>query len=94
MSLKMAEYFDVVADATGLPRPPRLPRAQLKAAVSPMMYSFMTESRRLENRRLKRELRFRLHYPTVAAALQSSGGKEKRPRRAVDMNCLSSARPM
>ena len=52
--VKMAEYFDLVADATGLPRPPRLPRAELKSAVSPMMYSFMTESRRLSNRRLKR----------------------------------------
>ena len=75
----MAEYFDVIADATGLPRPPRLPRAQLRAAVSLMMYSFMTESRRLENRRLKRELRFRLHYPTVAVALRSLAGTKIGP---------------
>jgi len=68
-ALKMADYFDAVADATGLPRPPRLPRAQLKAAVSPVMYSFMTESRRLANQRLKHELRVRLIYPTVASAL-------------------------
>jgi nucleoside-diphosphate-sugar epimerase len=68
-SLKMGEYFDKVADAAGLPRPPRLPRSQLQAAVSPMMYSFMTESRRLANRRLKRELGVTLHYPTVDAAL-------------------------
>jgi nucleoside-diphosphate-sugar epimerase len=67
--LKMGEYFDAVADATGLPRPPRLPRAQLQSAVSPLMYSFMTESRRLTNRRLKRELGVRLCYPTVSSAL-------------------------
>jgi nucleoside-diphosphate-sugar epimerase len=67
--LKMGEYFDAVADAAGLPRPPRLPRAQLQAAVSPMMYSFMTESRRLANQRIKRELGVRLTYPTVASAL-------------------------
>jgi nucleoside-diphosphate-sugar epimerase len=67
--MKMAEYFDAVADAYGLPHPPRLPRAALKAAVSPMMYSFMTESRRLANRRIKDELNIRLLYPTVAAAL-------------------------
>ncbi|MFO0144149.1 MAG: SDR family NAD(P)-dependent oxidoreductase, partial [Betaproteobacteria bacterium] len=47
----------------------RLPREQLKAAVSPMMYSFMTESRRLRNQRLRTELLVRLRYPTVAAAL-------------------------
>jgi nucleoside-diphosphate-sugar epimerase len=67
--MKMAEYFDAVADAFGLPHPPRLPRAALKATVSPMMYSFMTESRRLSNRRLKNELHVTLMYPTVAAAL-------------------------
>jgi nucleoside-diphosphate-sugar epimerase len=68
-ALMMAEYFDTVADATGLPRPPRLPRAALKAAVSPMMSSFMTESRRLSNRRIRNELRVKLLYPTVAGAL-------------------------
>jgi nucleoside-diphosphate-sugar epimerase len=68
-ALAMGDYFDAVADAHRLPRPPRLPRAELKAAVSPMMYSFMTESRRLSNRRLKRELRIRLRHPTVASTL-------------------------
>jgi len=68
-ALKMADYFDAVADATGLPRPPRLPRSALQAAVTPMMYSFMTESRRLSNCRIRRELGVRLWYPTVASAL-------------------------
>lgn len=67
--LKMGDWFDRVADACGLPRPPRLPRAELAAQVSPMMLSFMNESRRLANRRLKRELRARLRWPTVDAAL-------------------------
>lgn len=68
---KMGDYFDTVADAAGLPRPPRLPREQLRAAVTPTMYSFMTESRRLANRRMKHELRVRLQFPTVAAALRT-----------------------
>ena len=63
--LKMGDWFDAVADATGLPRPERLPRALLKERVSPMMYSFMSESRRLTNTRLTEELRIRLIYPTV-----------------------------
>lgn len=67
--LKMADYFDLVADRFGLPRPPRLPREQLRASLSPMAYSFMTESRRLGNQRIKRELRVRLRYPTIASAL-------------------------
>lgn len=70
-ALKMGEYFDQVADCFGLPRPPRLPRERLRAAVSPMMYSFMTESRRLGNARLRSELRVRLVWRTVADALRS-----------------------
>lgn len=69
-SLKMGEYFDLVADAVGLPRPPRLPRAELAGRLSPLTLSFMSESRRLKNDRIKRELRARLMYPTVADALR------------------------
>lgn len=67
--LKMGDYFDTVADAFGLPRPPRLPRAELQAQVSPMLLSFMSESRRLDNRRLRQELGVRLRHPDVAEAV-------------------------
>ncbi|MFN7173449.1 MAG: hypothetical protein ACK4MT_01875, partial [Thermaurantiacus tibetensis] len=43
---RKAQRLMQLADRFGLPRPPRLPRAELKAAVSPTMYSFMSESRR------------------------------------------------
>jgi len=36
-----------------------------------MLLSFMGESRRLENTRLKRELRMSLCYPTVDTGLRS-----------------------
>jgi nucleoside-diphosphate-sugar epimerase len=67
--MKMAEYFDLVADRFGLPRPPRLPRSQLRASVSPMMYSFMSESRRVAGTRSEKELQVRLAWPTVADTL-------------------------
>jgi nucleoside-diphosphate-sugar epimerase len=69
--LKMGDYFDAVADAYGLPRPPRLPRAAIERSVSPALWSFMNESRRLLNRRMKIELRIRLRYPTVASMLNA-----------------------
>ncbi|MCS0659264.1 SDR family oxidoreductase [Massilia terrae] len=72
--MKMGEYFDAVADAVGLPRPPRLPRAQLAQAVSPATLSFMSESRQLANHRIKRELGARLRYPSVEATLRSLPG--------------------
>lgn len=67
--IKMGEYFDAVADAHGLPLPPRLPRAEIERNVSPMLWSFMNESRRLSNGRMKKELRVKLRYPTVADTL-------------------------
>jgi nucleoside-diphosphate-sugar epimerase len=63
--MKMGEYLDAVADRFGLPRPPRVPRTQLAEQVSPMMLSFMQESRRLVNTRLLQRWRFRLRWPTV-----------------------------
>ena len=57
--------------ACGLPRPPRLSRAELAQQVSPMTLSFMSESRRIGNARIKNELRARLLYPTVADALRA-----------------------
>ncbi len=67
--LKMGEYFDLAAQLCGLPPPPRLPRSQAEQQLSPLQLSFMSESRRLDNTRLKRELRLRLHHPTVADGL-------------------------
>jgi len=69
--MKMAAYFDAVADAFKLPRPPRLPRAELQQVVTPALLSFMSESRRLRNGRIKRELGVRLRYETVADTLQT-----------------------
>jgi len=67
--LKMGKYFDAVADAFGLPRPPRVGRAEAQRVLPEMLLSFMNESRRLVNRRMKRELRVKLRYPTVADML-------------------------
>ena len=73
--LKMGEYFDAVAVACNLPKAPRLSRSEVQQAVSPMMYSFMSESRRLDNRRMKSELKVRLRYPTVADFLEGLGAR-------------------
>ena len=67
--LKMGDYFDLAADLCGLARPPRITRAEAAQRMSPMQLSFMSESRRIANRRLKQELRLRLRYPTVREGL-------------------------
>ena len=67
--LKMGDYFDLAAKLCGLPAPPRITRAEAAATLGAMQMSFMGESRRLDNQRLKTELRLRLRYPTVLQGL-------------------------
>ena len=67
---KMGDYFDEVADAFGLERPARLPGNVLQKIVSPMLWSFMRESRRVTNSRLH-ELRTPLRYPSVGYFLKT-----------------------
>jgi nucleoside-diphosphate-sugar epimerase len=71
--LRMGDYFDLVADAYGKPRVPRISRDEAQQRLEPVTLSFMRESRRLGNARLKRELRFKLRYPTVDDFLRSEG---------------------
>ena len=67
--MKMGNYFDWAADLYGLPRPRRIARAQAQSELPPMLLSFMEESRRLETRRMRSELRLVLRYPTVRQGL-------------------------
>jgi nucleoside-diphosphate-sugar epimerase len=70
--MKMGDYFDLAADLYGLPRPPRVPRTTAQDELPLVLLSFMSESRRLDNRRLKDELRVRLRYPDVRGGLKAS----------------------
>lgn len=63
--MKMGAYFQFIAQAFDLPAPPQIPLAQAAQSMSAVRLSFMNESRRLSNARMKRELRLRLMYPTV-----------------------------
>jgi nucleoside-diphosphate-sugar epimerase len=70
--MKMGDYFDLVADRFGLPRPPRISRDEARRSLPPVQWSFMSESRRVSNCRVKNELGFQLRYPTVQAALAAA----------------------
>ena len=70
--IRMGDWFDQLADAFGLPRPPRASRAELERLLPPVMLSFMRESRRLDNTRLKHELKLALRYPTVDAGIAAT----------------------
>ena len=68
--LKLGDWFDLVAGRAGLPRPTRVARAQMAELVPEDLYSFMCESRRLDNRRMKQVLGVRLRYPTAYQGLR------------------------
>jgi nucleoside-diphosphate-sugar epimerase len=76
-AMRMGDYFDAVADAFAMPRPRRIGRQAAKAEISPALLSFMSESRRLANVRLKKELGVRLRYPTVQDGLRAARSTAK-----------------
>jgi len=67
--LKMGEYFDLIADRIGIPRPPRVARTKANEHISISMLSYMEESRQLMNIRIKNELHVNLRYPTVTEGI-------------------------
>jgi hypothetical protein len=70
----MGDYFDFAADLYRLPRPARVPRSTAREQLPLMLLSFMGESRRLDNTRLKRELRLRLWFDSVREGLLEATG--------------------
>jgi nucleoside-diphosphate-sugar epimerase len=76
--MKMGAWFDLVADAFHLPRPPRITWEEAAGQIAPMLLSFMSESRRLVNTRMKRELRIRLRHATADAMLAEVAPRELR----------------
>ena len=65
----MGDYFAAAAALYGLPPPPRISRAQAEAELGAMQLSFMSESRRMANARMKQELGLRLRFPSVLDGL-------------------------
>ncbi|MEO8346765.1 MAG: NAD-dependent epimerase/dehydratase family protein [Betaproteobacteria bacterium] len=83
--MKMGAWCDAVADAYALPRPPRVSWEEAEQRIAPMLLSFMSESRRLSNLRMKRELRVRLHYPSPEAMLALVAPREKKKQLALPL---------
>jgi len=67
----MSDYFLAVARTFNLPEPAQIDRQEAEKSLSPEMLSYLAESRRLDNRRLREELGIVLQYPTLAEGLQA-----------------------
>ncbi len=68
----MTEYFLAIAEWVGLPRPPQISMDEAKKVMTPLMLSYLTESRRMDNRRMLSRLGVKLRYPTLAEGLKAS----------------------
>ena len=71
LEMKTGDYLNLAATLYGLPPPRRISLEQAAVEVSAMTLSFWKESRRLKNHRLKKELRLKLRYPSLAEAISA-----------------------
>jgi nucleoside-diphosphate-sugar epimerase len=79
----MGDWMDSVADHLQLPRPPRISRGEAGEQIPAGLLSFMGESRRLINTRLKNVLGYRLLHPTVMQGLKADNSSFRRRATAV-----------
>jgi nucleoside-diphosphate-sugar epimerase len=68
--MKMGDYMESVAKMWNLQAPARISREQAQLQLSPMVMSFLNESRRIRSVRLAQELGLRLLHPTVMDGLK------------------------
>jgi nucleoside-diphosphate-sugar epimerase len=66
------QYLQLTAAAAGLAPPPLVSKAEARERIPAGMLSFLLESRRVDNRRLRQELGLQLRYPTLAAGVRAS----------------------
>jgi nucleoside-diphosphate-sugar epimerase len=67
----MTGYFNACADLLGYPRQPQVSLEEARQVMSPLMLSYVTESRIVDNARMLRELGITLKYPTMLEGLQT-----------------------
>jgi nucleoside-diphosphate-sugar epimerase len=72
----MTEYFMQLAEAAGLAPPPLVTMAEAAEQLSEGMMGYMSESRRLSNRRLREDLGVELRYPTLTQGLAQALGEQ------------------
>jgi nucleoside-diphosphate-sugar epimerase len=69
--LRLGDYYDHLAQHFNLPLPKRLPMASIKQLISEVNWSFMVESRKISNARIKSEFNLSWYYPTIGDLLRT-----------------------
>jgi nucleoside-diphosphate-sugar epimerase len=82
----MSQFFNTAADLLGVPRPPQVTMTEARRVMTPMMLSYLTETRRMDNRRMRERLGVTLRYPELESGLKNVVGQLDQP----DMGYLGS----
>lgn len=67
----MTEYFNVCADLLGYPRPQQITREEAQKVMTPLMLSYISESRVMDNRKMLEKLGIELLYPNLGSGLEA-----------------------
>ena len=68
----MTSYFNACADALGLPRQPQVTMDEARRVMSPLMFSYVSQSRIVDNHRMLDRLNVKLRYETLSEGLAAS----------------------
>lgn len=68
----MTSYFNACADALGLPRQRQVTRDEARQVMSPLMFSYVSQSRVVDSRRMIDRLGVKLRYASLAEGLAAS----------------------
>lgn len=77
-SFSATHFLDRVADLTGLPRPPRVSMDEAQLTFSQERLSFLHESRRVSNERMRKHLGVQLRYADMDQGIRQSLEEEGR----------------
>jgi len=69
----MTSYFNACADFLEMPRQPQVSLEEARKVMSPLMFSYVNESKIVCNNRMLKGLNVRLSYPTIREGLPASG---------------------
>ena len=67
----MTQYFNAASDLLDLPRLPQIDMVEAKQVMNPMMLSYLTETRRMDNRKMLEHLGVKLMYPDLESGLKN-----------------------
>jgi nucleoside-diphosphate-sugar epimerase len=68
----ISQYYCAVADRLGVPRPPEVTMSEARRVMSEAMLSYLSESKRVDSRKMREELGVELLYPDLESGLAAS----------------------